>query len=719
MNYGICLADLGDLPAARRAYEDTLVEYEHLIAEGRDELRPSLARTRINYGICLAELGDLPAARRAYEETLVEFEHLIAEGRDELRPDLAITRICYGNCLGNLGDLPAALRAFEDTLVEYEHLIAEGRDELRQYLVYTRMNTALLLKKSEDFPATETHYKASLTLLTTLQKIGQLFPDAIRMVQVIADWYRNPQRPTGADKRGAFNLAKQGIDWLDTLLNSISDAAKNFQLEKNLPLFHLAADLALELNQPDSAYSILERSKSRVLVEQMLREIVEPGPSVTDTLRQQYHQLRQDLRQLVNHLGTPTSNESHENNGTTRFLAPSTRMANLPPEQEKQLLQHQQEIEQQLHKVRIAIAEQDPAFGEAIQPHPLTTADIAEILPPHALAIAFEQRPDFLYLYAITAQTIQAPIRVEITATHLSERIDKFKEAVNSKTPLLSVIQIGEWLTEQLGTAIEQLLNAEKSELLMVPHQAWHLLPLHLIKIGDAPLTLSHAIRYIPSLQILRLIHARQQSESGKGCIIANPDGSLSYAEEEGKIIKQHRPDDTLLIGEQATYATVCQILNTAKHGHFSCHGYFAPNLNAGLKLANGETLQAKELFAQIRLPNPRLIILSACETAQIETTLGDEYMGLPSSFLFAGAHNVLAALWRVEDKSTRLLMEDFYQGIAEGLTPLLALQQAQRTLREMPCDTAEERLQSEIIGKKPYQNPYYWAGFVLVGDGK
>ena len=93
--------------------------------------------------------------------------------------------------------------------------------------------------------------------------------------------------------------------------------------------------------------------------------------------------------------------------------------------------------------------------------------------------------------------------------------------------------------------------------------------------------------------------------------------------------------------------------------------------------------------------------------------------MGLPSSFLFAGAHNVLAALWRVEDKSTRLLMEDFYQGIAEGLTPLLALQQAQRTLREMPNDTAEKRLQSEIIGKKPYQNPYYWAGFVLVGDGE
>jgi CHAT domain-containing protein len=84
-----------------------------------------------------------------------------------------------------------------------------------------------------------------------------------------------------------------------------------------------------------------------------------------------------------------------------------------------------------------------------------------------------------------------------------------------------------------------------------------------------------------------------------------------------------------------------------------------------------------------------------------------------------AGAHNVLAALWRVDDASTRLLIEDFYQGIETGLNPTLALQQAQRQLRDMPRDKAEERLQFKIEAPiKPYQNPYYWSGFVLLGDG-
>ena len=723
----VCLDSLGDLPNARQAYKDILAEYERLISEGREELRPYLALTRMNYGICLRNLGDLPNAREAYKDTLAEQERLISEGREELRPSLARTRMNYGLCLWNLGDLPKARHAYEDTLVEYESLIAKGREELRPDLAITRYNLASGLKDIGDYAATETQYKTSFSYLETLQKAGQLFPYAIEMVRVIADWYRNPQRPTGADKPAALNLATQGLDWLDTLLNRISDAAKNFLLEKNLPLFHLAADLALELNQPASAYSILERSKSRVLVEQMLREVAEPGPQVRDNLRQQYQKLRQDLRQLVHNIGTSTGSENNDN-GTTRFLAPSTRMANITPQQEQQLRQQQQDIENELQKVRTAIAEQDPAFGEAIQPQPLTTAAIAEILPPHVIAIAFEQRPDFLYLYAITAPTIHAPLRVEITATQLAERVKQFQTGVNSKICEFAVKEMGEWLTEQLGTPLAQLLTEGQSEILLVPHQAWHLLPLHLIQIGGESLALSNSIRYVPSLQILRLIHARPPAQQDEGCIVANPWGEypislkakpLPNAEKEGQTVYELRGKiDKLLPLGKATSFAVRETLTKAQHGHFSCHGYFEPNLNAGLILADG-SLQAKELFAQIRLPNPRLVILSACETAQIQATLGDEYMGLPASFLFAGAHNVLAALWRVDDASTRLLIEDFYQGLAEGATPTRALQQAQRQLRDMPRETVQKRLQTQkAMPSVPYQSPYYWGGFILVGDG-
>ncbi|EDN72569.1 conserved hypothetical protein [Beggiatoa sp. SS] len=169
-----------------------------------------------------------------------------------------------------------------------------------------------------------------------------------------------------------------------------------------------------------------------------------------------------------------------------------------------------------------------------------------------------------------------------------------------------------------------------------------------------------------------------------------------------------------MLSHQQANLSAVRAILNNIQHSHFSCHGLFDKDLTqAGLRLADG-VLAAKEMFTSIRMDNPRLVVMSACETAQIKPTLADEYMGLSSSFLFAGTHNVLSTLWRVDDNASRLLIEDFYQGLNEGLSPVKALQKAQRHLSQMTDEELCERLQIPIIAtsSEDFSNPYYWAGF-------
>jgi len=252
MNLGVCLADLGDLPSARQTYEASLNEFESLIAEGRSELRPDLALTRINLGICLDNLGDLPSARSAYEASLSEFEALIAEGRSELRPDLALTRMNLGICFDNLGDIPATRQIYEASLNEYEALVTEGRSDLRPDLANMHMNFAAYhLNNRIDLHATKTHYHESLTLAQSLQAEGQLFLEAILIIEQVADWHHRPNRPAGTDKPRAYELATTGLGWLDTLLARISDPAKGHLIEQNIDLFHLAADLALDLNWAD------------------------------------------------------------------------------------------------------------------------------------------------------------------------------------------------------------------------------------------------------------------------------------------------------------------------------------------------------------------------------------------------------------------------------------------------------------------------------------
>jgi CHAT domain-containing protein len=96
------------------------------------------------------------------------------------------------------------------------------------------------------------------------------------------------------------------------------------------------------------------------------------------------------------------------------------------------------------------------------------------------------------------------------------------------------------------------------------------------------------------------------------------------------------------------------------------------------------------------------LVVLSACRTALGRQIRGEGLVGLTRGFMYAGAQQVLASLWKVDDLATAELMQRFYRGLLKrGLRPAAALRAAQLELASSPRWSA----------------PYYWAGFVLQGD--
>jgi hypothetical protein len=96
-----------------------------------------------------------------------------------------------------------------------------------------------------------------------------------------------------------------------------------------------------------------------------------------------------------------------------------------------------------------------------------------------------------------------------------------------------------------------------------------------------------------------------------------------------------------------------------------------------------------------------RLVVLSSCESAGGRARVGEGVAGLTTAFLVAGAPSVVATLWPVDDRVTVHLMDRFYAGLAAGKGASDALQAAQEELRAQ-AETA---------------HPFYWAGFVLVGE--
>jgi CHAT domain-containing protein len=77
----------------------------------------------------------------------------------------------------------------------------------------------------------------------------------------------------------------------------------------------------------------------------------------------------------------------------------------------------------------------------------------------------------------------------------------------------------------------------------------------------------------------------------------------------------------------------------------------------------------------------PELVVRSACETGLGLAGSGEGVFGPQRADHLAGAHNVVASLWRVNDQATAALMALFYNRLwREGKPPLEALREAQLT---------------------------------------
>jgi CHAT domain-containing protein len=116
---------------------------------------------------------------------------------------------------------------------------------------------------------------------------------------------------------------------------------------------------------------------------------------------------------------------------------------------------------------------------------------------------------------------------------------------------------------------------------------------------------------------------------------------------------------------------------------HISTHFVLRPGsiAKSWLLLGDGNRLPL-ERMRHINIGQPQLVTLSACETAVMDSASGDgrEVDGLAAALLDRGAGQVLASLWRVDDRATARFMQRFYAAYARQRGDAAsALQQAQR----------------------------------------
>jgi CHAT domain-containing protein/Tfp pilus assembly protein PilF len=135
---------------------------------------------------------------------------------------------------------------------------------------------------------------------------------------------------------------------------------------------------------------------------------------------------------------------------------------------------------------------------------------------------------------------------------------------------------------------------------------------------------------------------------------------------------------------------------------HFVAHGISSrtsPLDSAVILTKQGDSykLYARDIVKQPLRAD--LVTISACHGAGERTYSGEGLVGLTWAFLRAGAHEVISALWEVDDNSTTQLMNRLYAELSKGTPPESALRDAKLTL-----------LHSDSV----YKKPFYWAPFEI-----
>jgi len=477
-------------------------------------------------------------------------------------------------------------------------------------------------------------------------------------------------------------------------------------------LYRRAVEVCLQLGHNDKAIEYVELSKTRNLIELIFsRDFSSLFPAQVTA---QLQQLQQEISYSQSRLQTGSADN------------PTVLVRQI-----QKLRQQQQELQEQYFPI---------GSGFKLEPFQQTLGDTTAIVEWYFTSEGFQT--------FITTRHSTQPIVLSYDAMAM-ERLEKWARAYLQ----LYSRQNSQWWRIQLQSRLQKLadilgfkkileeLPENCDELILVPHQALHLFPIHALPVKEKLCLVdcfSQGVHYAPSCQLLQLAQKRQRPDFTHLLAVQNPTNDLSYTNVEIAAIQGYFERADLLKQAAATKIAVQNSpLQKAHCLHFSCHGYFDLDepLQSGLKLAN-TPLTLEEILG-LDLGKCRLVTLSACETGFIDfTSLSDEYVGLPNGFLYAGSPSVVSSLWTVNDLSTAFLMIKFYQNMQAVHSVTVALNQAQLWLRDitkaqlkawitansLPLDPTMRQNLSKRLHKlqddqKPFQDPFHWAAFCAIGQ--
>jgi len=522
---------------------------------------------------------------------------------------------------------------------------------------------------------------------------------------------------------------EEAITTIETLRSKVAGGEEERQrfFESKVSPYHAMVDLLMRDGRPSEALIFAERAKSRALLDTLQNGRV----NVTKAMTAQEQEQERELNDQLVALNTQISRE------TARPKPDQTRLTELNARLQKARL----DFESFQTNLYAAHRELRAQRGEA---QPLRLEEIAALLPDAASALLeYVVTDDKTYLFTVTKAAGKPEPEVLVYALpvkrdELDKQAEVFRRQLAGRD--LGFRASSAKLYELLLKPAEAQLRGKTYLVIAPDDQLWDLPFQALLTRAGRFLIEDAAITYAPSLTVLREMAKRRKNQGANPAsatllALGNPLLSretvnratmtlrdenldpLPEAEKEVKALSQlyGSARSKVYIGAEAREDRLKAEAGQARVLHFATHGILnnASPMYSHLVLAQGDTnedglLEAWELM-QMDL-KADLAVLSACETARGRYGAGEGIIGLSWAMFIAGVPSIVVSQWKVESASARDLMINFHR---QALTsPAAAKSKATKA-------EALRQAALKMMMTPETRHPFYWAGFVLVGDGR
>jgi CHAT domain-containing protein/Tfp pilus assembly protein PilF len=779
-NIGNCYFDLGDAEKARQHYEKALFMFQKIYAYDHPKIASILNNIANSYSLAGDHSTALVHHEEALKirlnvlgedhfESSVSYYNIAICYHQLKMHKKAIDYLIKGlevqiNILGvnhpEIADFYVEIAANYISLSEFskadEYLDIALNIWKNSEEIYSPSISTILSSKAQIFEKTNNHQRAEAHFKSSCESLNYLKPDdldkvyfvpvLIKVINSFAQYSIRRYFYSGRDQSRLFEARqsyKEAFNAIDYLFSTLNSGTKVYLSEEYNPVFSDAIQtnhlLFNETQNPaylSEAFTLSERSKAYLLYEAMHEANALHVAGIPDSLLEQEYNLRVDMAYYDKRRQETLASGAGETD--TTVLAISSKLFDVRNQHDA--LKHHLETaypEYYRAKYDLSVISVEETQQNLLRPGEA----LLEYFVGDSAVYAFVVRPDTFAVYEIPKD-----FDLDALVAQLREGLYGYHSTSNRSDTLYvhtaqGYAHAARQLYERLIAPVQPLLP---KRIFIVPDGVLGYVPFEALLMEKPAIPTrfhshryfgkEHVISYAYSATLLREMREKKHRKEPKGNILAmapfyrGDARKLSEAIAPGEALLAlrsdtlsplpHSGDEALriaraysgkhLLGREATKAAFEREAADYRILHLSTHGVADDRVGdyAWLGFArSGDESQFEKLYVRdiynLSL-NADLVVLSACQAGIGKLQRGEGIISLSRAFAYAGAKGIITTLWSVDDKRTKDFMLAFYGH-----------------LRKMPAAEALWQTRHDFLTKRTGEaaHPYFWAGFIGVGD--